>query len=701
MQFGIRAKLILAFLTVLALTMSLAVVSLYGFKSFRSSFDDVVQNRLPLMQDAMVLQNNVQDALNTLNIVVQSDHELPEEWEKIFATLDAAEASKEALQDKSVSPEVIEKMDEMLPSLRAQFSEIKQTLTIKHKTAVLVDQAVLSVKTFCTQIRDSLAMDVDVERQLSEQLMADMRGAENVSASQVDDLSERSQRLFVLNSIATSNENMAAAVDGISSSKNMGRALGLAFSATSGLEGAIEDMSLFPEQFASFYKKQVADIVNYFQGDENIVEMRKQYLESSARIDELSALNKALADELSLVIGGLQTNAQQQVKVSSEQAQDVGSWMSDLIWMVSILSLVIVVGIIYFFVIRHLNHRLHLLQENMLALSAGDLNVKFDDSYNDSIGRMGSAAEVFRKNALRVEGLQKEKEEQEKRAAEERRQSLIQLSNDFEEKVMGLLNSVMSAGENLSVEAGKMQTLADETKQESNSVAQASDTAKQNVETVASATEELSASVRGIEQNMDVSHQTFAHALTASDQSSQQIAGLAEVGRQVSEVVGLIGDIAEQTNLLALNATIEAARAGEHGKGFAVVASEVKTLADQTAKATDTISEQIEQMTSSTDTSVKAISEVVSLVSEMNELNESTVNAVKEQAAATGEIANSVLSAANGTEQVNRHIQDVMNSANKTDASALRVGEASENVVQQSQLLQAAVQEFLTNVRSG
>lgn len=176
---------------------------------------------------------------------------------------------------------------------------------------------------------------------------------------------------------------------------------------------------------------------------------------------------------------------------------------------------------------------------------------------------------------------------------------------------------------------------------------------------------------------------------------------MAEFGQQVAEVVGLIGEIAEQTNLLALNAIIEAARAGEHGKGFAVVASEVKSLADQTAKATETITIQITQMTTATDTSVEAIGKVVHLVSEMNTLNENTVFAVKEQSTAAVEIANSVLSASEGTQKVNNHIQDVLVSAGNTDQSALRVGQASENVVRQSQSLQNTVEDFLRNIRTG
>jgi methyl-accepting chemotaxis protein len=636
-----------------------------------------------------------------LSTIVSSNSQNEEEWQNVFAQLDKAEIIHQQLAGVNASPEFSENLGGKLVALKGQFVEMQDLLSKKYKAQLIGQQSVGAVKSFCGQIRDSISQDLDAERQLSEQLMEKMMDSFEVSTVDVTELIERSKKIFLLTNISLNNENMFAAVDGISQADNAGRALGLAFSATSGLEESVADMTLFPEAFGNFYKQQVGDITAFFQGDESIVKMREQYLTTSQRIMELEVSNKTLADEVSALIGGFRDEAQGSMNAASGAAQSKGDVMNKLIWAVAAISLIVVGLIIYFFVIKHLNYRLSNLRETMVALSQGNLDVKIEDQSDDAIGLMAKATEVFRQNAVQMNTLQKEKEVQEAKAKEERRQSLLKLSDDFEGKVMHLLKDVMDSGSALSDEAHKMQSYAEQTKQEANNVSVASDMAKQNVETVASATEELSASIRSIESNMDTSHQTFSQAVDASDASNKQISGLSSVGQQVAEVVGLIGDIAEQTNLLALNATIEAARAGDHGKGFAVVASEVKSLADQTAKATDTITQQISEMTNSTDTSVASISRVVSLVSEMNELNDQTVQSVKEQSSATDEIANSVLSAAQGTEKVNDHIRDVLTSAEQTDQSANKVGQASENVVSHSRALQQAVEEFLQNVRSG
>ena len=130
------------------------------------------------------------------------------------------------------------------------------------------------------------------------------------------------------------------------------------------------------------------------------------------------------------------------------------------------------------------------------------------------------------------------------------------------------------------------------------------------MQSVAGATEELGASIREISDQATQANSVVGKAAEIAQNADQLVGQLSTGASRIGDVVKLIRAIAEQTNLLALNATIEAARAGEAGRGFAVVASEVKTLASQTAKATEEIATQIGAIQGSTAEAVEAIRQI-------------------------------------------------------------------------------------------
>ena len=208
-----------------------------------------------------------------------------------------------------------------------------------------------------------------------------------------------------------------------------------------------------------------------------------------------------------------------------------------------------------------------------------------------------------------------------------------------------------------------------------------------SVESVAAASEELSASINDISQQAAHAAGIASRAVGQARDTDGTVQGLAKSAGRIGEVVGLINTIAAQTNLLALNATIEAARAGEAGRGFAVVASEVKSLASQTAKATEEISEQIADIQKVAGEAIDAIKSIGGIIGEVNEVATAIAAAVQQQGAATQEITRSTQFAAQGTKNVSDNITGVKADADAAAAAADDVKQASETLETQSQQL--------------
>ncbi len=317
----------------------------------------------------------------------------------------------------------------------------------------------------------------------------------------------------------------------------------------------------------------------------------------------------------------------------------------------------------------------------------------------DEIGSMADAVEVFKDNAVERVRLEQEQEQSKIRAEEEKRTSMNKLADDFQSSVGGVVEMVASASTELQASAQTLTAASSETSEQSVEVSAASEQASTNVQTVATAAEELSSSINEISRQVQKSTTIADNAVAESDRANDMVQGLANAANKIGEVVALITDIAEQTNLLALNATIEAARAGDAGKGFAVVASEVKNLANQTAKATEEIGGQIGGIQTATRESVEAIGSISGIIREISEIASGIAAAVEEQGAATQEIARNVEQAAAGTTSVSSSITRVTKASEETGGAAGQVLSASEELSQQANVLKSEVDGFIQQVR--
>jgi len=201
-----------------------------------------------------------------------------------------------------------------------------------------------------------------------------------------------------------------------------------------------------------------------------------------------------------------------------------------------------------------------------------------------------------------------------------------------------------------------------------------------NMQAVASGAEELAASVSEISRQAADALAISTKAVEQADETNKIVSGLAQAAQKIGDVVKLINNIAEQTNLLALNATIEAARAGEAGRGFAVVASEVKSLATQTSKATDEISGQIAEVQNSTTSAVNVIEAISQTISRINEISAAIAASVEEQSSVTQNISENMQVAAKGVSDINSSMNEIANAAQSVDAATRKVKDASRAI---------------------
>jgi methyl-accepting chemotaxis protein len=448
------------------------------------------------------------------------------------------------------------------------------------------------------------------------------------------------------------------------------------------------------EQFATF-KKRI----------EQFIEFRKELVRRGVEINAAAGREWGDNDANRAVRSALNKDLEALSRVYAERGNEISRQsvinrtMAFLLTCLGGLMLV-VVGIGILIIYRSIARPLSVITTTIKRVAEGAENVEVPHTdRGDEIGALSRAIQIFKESMDRNRHLNSQVLE-DSRAREERARQIESSVEEFRGAIGGVLRAVTDNASAMRETAQSITKVASDANGRALAAASATEQASSNVNAVASAAEELSASVEEIGRQVRQSAGVVEQAGLRTEKSVTEIESLAAATQRIDGVLNLIQTIAEQTNLLALNATIEAARAGDAGRGFAVVAHEVKALAEQTAKATSEIGQNVSLIQSSTRNAVDAVREIGSAVSDINEVTSNIANAVGQQDAATREISSNAQSAAQGNETLVANIGSLSTAIGETNKAATSVLSASTDLTATAEILSREVDKFFHNLRA-